>query len=173
METFHDLTLHVISLPNGEAVLHLPLTSRDTEPGADAIQGDPKLEIASAIWLPENPVWSPDGRWVAFMGAQEGPTSDLYTYNLESGEITQLTDGISQGIKANLVSRWKVYRALRCEHVGHRSQATPWTLYGQHLWMARMFITLYRPDSGDEIWLGWADAETLLVHSWSASCEGL
>jgi serine/threonine protein kinase/WD40 repeat protein len=170
-ETFHDLTLHMIALPDGQAVLQLPLTSRQTEPGADAIQGDPKLEIASAISLPENPVWSPDGRWVAFMGAQEGPTSDLYIYSLDSGEITQLTDGISQGIKPT----WSPDGRF----IVHSGVSTLGTGAGYALdavWAAPVdgseVRTLYRPDSGDEIWLGWADAETLLVYSWSASCEG-
>jgi len=169
-DTFHDLTLHVIILPEGENVLQLPLTSSQTEPDDDAIQGDPMLEIASAISLPENPVWSPDGRFLAFLGAHEGPTSDLYKYSLESGEVTQLTDGISQGIKPT----W----SPDGEYIVHSGVSTLGTGAGYDLdavWAALAdgsdVLTLYRPESGDEIWLGWADAETLLVYSWSAVCE--
>jgi hypothetical protein len=170
-DTFHDLTLHVITLPEGQDVLELPLTSRQTEPDADAIQGDPKLEIASAISLPENPAWSLDGRFVAFMGAQEGPSSDLYMYSLESGEVTRLTDGISQGIKPT----WSPDGVF----IVHSGVSTLGTGAGYDLagvWAAPVddpeeMRTLYHPDSGDEIWLGWVDAETLLVYSWSASCE--
>ncbi len=38
-----------------------------------------------------NPAWSPDGRTIAFAGSVGGMT-DLYTYDLESEALTQLTD---------------------------------------------------------------------------------
>jgi hypothetical protein len=47
----------------------------------------------------DNVAWQPgEGKLLAFMGALNGPTSDLYLYDTESGEITQLTDGLSQGV---------------------------------------------------------------------------
>jgi Tol biopolymer transport system component len=38
-----------------------------------------------------NPAWSPDGRWLAFSGSVGGIT-DLYLYDLESDQISQLTN---------------------------------------------------------------------------------
>ena len=37
-----------------------------------------------------DPAWSPDGRTIAFVGMKEG-LSDLYTYDLASNQLTQLT----------------------------------------------------------------------------------
>ena len=37
--------------------------------------------------------WSPDGRYLAFAGQMDGPSSDLYVYVLSTGEIRRLTDG--------------------------------------------------------------------------------
>ena len=50
----------------------------------------------SVIELPDvdeiiNPTWSPDGQVIAFTGMREGLT-DLYTYSLQTKELTQLTD---------------------------------------------------------------------------------
>jgi WD40 repeat protein len=169
-DNFYDLTLHVIELPHGQEVLNLALTSTQTEPDADAIQGDQKLEIASAISLAGNPVWSEDGLWLAFMGAQEGPTSDLYVYSLISGETTRLTDGISQGIKPT----W----SPDSSYIVHSGVSTLGTGAGYALdgvWAAPVdgseVNTLYQPESEDEIWMGWTGLETLLVYSWSAQCE--
>jgi hypothetical protein len=43
--------------------------------------------------------WQPgDGRLLAFIGAINGPTADLYLYDSQTREITQLTDGPSQAV---------------------------------------------------------------------------
>jgi dipeptidyl aminopeptidase/acylaminoacyl peptidase len=42
------------------------------------------------------PAWSPDGRYLAFVGAIEGPTSDLYVYDSAVGTIERLTSGPHQ-----------------------------------------------------------------------------
>jgi len=40
--------------------------------------------------------WSPDSRTLAFAGEMIGPTSDLYVYDRQTREITQLTSGPEQ-----------------------------------------------------------------------------
>ena len=43
--------------------------------------------------------WQPgEGRFLAFIGSMNGPTADLYVYDTQTEEITQLTDGNSQAI---------------------------------------------------------------------------
>lgn len=169
-KTFFEVTLNVITLPDGDLILKLPLTSSQTEPAPDALQGDSKLETVSAFVYTDSLAWSPDGRNLAFMGAQEGPTSDLYVYSLDSGTTTRLTDGPSQGIKPS----W----SPDGEYILHAGVSTLGTGAGygmQGVWAAAAdgsdVITLYRPESGDESWLGWLDPETALVSSWSAGCE--
>ena len=39
--------------------------------------------------------WSPDGSQLAFIGAVNGPTSDLYVYDLAEDQVRQLTDGLA------------------------------------------------------------------------------
>jgi dipeptidyl aminopeptidase/acylaminoacyl peptidase len=49
-------------------------------------------EYDTVAWQP------PDGRRIAYAGAEGGPTSDIYIVDTTTGEIRQLTDGPSQAI---------------------------------------------------------------------------
>lgn len=44
------------------------------------------------------PLWSPDGRYLAFLGAVEGPTSDLYVLDTNTEKITRITSGENQAV---------------------------------------------------------------------------
>src|SRR3990170_5053851 len=43
-------------------------------------------------------VWSKDGRRLAFVGATDGPSSDLYLYSSTTGQIARLTDGPTETV---------------------------------------------------------------------------
>ena len=66
---------------------------------------DPTSERASVAYTIanyDNLAWQPgDGRFLAFMGMMNGPSSDLYLYDTESGDITQLTSGLTQAVFPN------------------------------------------------------------------------
>ncbi len=93
--------LIVVTIPSGEpkTIAHLLSVTQDelindpTSPGA----------IASyAIQESDGVAWQPgSGQLLAFTGAMNGPTSDLYLYDTRSEKITQLTDGPSQAIYTN------------------------------------------------------------------------
>ena len=77
------------------------------------ITGKPALEIVNGsgdvvkqIKFPSlgeifNPTWSPDGKMIAF-SAQVGGVTDLFTYDLDSGKLQQLT----QDLYADLEPAW-------------------------------------------------------------------
>jgi WD40 repeat protein len=96
VRTDRGLDLVLVRIPSGETqtvahLISLPEIIQDaTSPAA----------IASyAIGDYDSVAWQPgDGRYLAFVGAMDGPTADLYLVNTETGEITQLTDGPSQAI---------------------------------------------------------------------------
>jgi hypothetical protein len=91
------LDLYLVSIPGGEMkkVAHLlDLTSEDL---LDATS--PKSIVSYAITGAPNVAWQPgDGRLLAFTGAINGPTSDLYLFDIQTGDVSQLTDGPSQAI---------------------------------------------------------------------------
>jgi tricorn protease len=45
-----------------------------------------------------NPVWSPDSKWVAYVKLLESQFKAVHVYNVESGEIMMLTDGMADAI---------------------------------------------------------------------------
>jgi hypothetical protein len=166
-----DLRLKIVSLAMLSTVLDMPLTGAQTTP-------DAAWEPGSAVWEPIRAIidvsslaWSPDGTQLAFMGAQDGPSSDLYVYSLRSDDVIRLTDGPTQGIRPvwSPDSRWIV-------HVAVDSLGT-----GAGYSVAKVFAaaaddsgvrTLYTPSnfSGDEVVHGWLNDSTVVISTWRPDC---
>ena len=110
--------------------------------------------LPAQIPLPPTPsaitrvAWQPgDGRLLAFIGASNGPTADLYLYDTQTREITQLTDGPSQavlpvwspdgqyilhlGAKLGAALRWSDYwrQPVRWSLGGARPRTVKWSAY--------------------------------------------
>lgn len=167
-DTIHGLTLNLLSLPSGENRIITPLTSAESEPAPEAIQLDESIEAVRAVVYDKSFDWSPDGKHLAFMGVMEGPTSDLYVYSLEDGEIVRHTDGPTQGIRP-------IYGPLGryILHAGVGSLGSGAGMNMKGFWVGRAdgseFRSLFDPsESGDEIVVGWVDPQTFLVFSWTA-----
>ncbi len=166
-----NLTLKYFTLTTGTVETITPLTSEHTEPDPDAVQGDPAFEVALSMAYLHNLAWSPDGEFLAFMGAMNGPSSDLYVYAMDTGEITQLTDGPSQGIRP----MWSPDGAY-IVHAGVSSFGTGAGYSVQGVWAAESdgsnVLDLYPipDDSGDEVFLGWVSPSHFLVYTWNVVC---
>ena len=166
-----NLTLKLLSLHTGNIETITPLTSAETEPGPSDGPGDPAFDVARAISELHNLAWSPDGSQLAFMGAMQGSSSDLYLFSLATGEIVQLTDGPSQGIRP----MWSPDGAY-IVHAGVGSLGTGAGYSMQGVWAAKSdnsdVITIYPipEDSGDEKFLGWVSPSQFLVYTWNAVC---
>jgi len=99
----HDqgLDLVIVRIPGGESKTVTRLISFTHDEGVwDATS--PVAFATYAIWDYNSLAWqSGDGRLLAFVGAINGSTADLYLYDSQTREITQLTDGPSQAILPN------------------------------------------------------------------------
>ncbi len=94
------LDLVMVKIPGGEMETIAHLLSITREEASDLTS--PKGIVYLAVTTYENYAWQPgDGRLLAFVGAVNGPTSDLYLYDTQTKETTQLTDGPSQAIFPN------------------------------------------------------------------------
>ncbi len=64
----------------------------------DVASGQAKMIGGDEWMVPErslNPVWSPDSRWVAYAKRLPSLYRAIFVYNVESGNTTQLTDGLA------------------------------------------------------------------------------
>ena len=64
----------------------------------DVASGQAKVIGGDEWMVPErslNPVWSPDSRWVAYARRLPSLYRAIFVYNVESGNTTQLTDGLA------------------------------------------------------------------------------
>lgn len=75
-----NVQLTILHLPDGSTVDEIPLMS----PGNEE-------ELLAVVAF--DPVWSPSGRYLAFVGAIDGPSADIYLYDRQNGSIRWLTDG--------------------------------------------------------------------------------
>lgn len=105
-----DLTLHLLSIEEGTALTVTPLLPPNFPANLDInaqriaerlpeVARDPQLRegiwwgFAEALTLH---AWSPDGKQLAFAGAMDGPSSDLYLYHVDNRTLRRLTDGPEQ-----------------------------------------------------------------------------
>jgi len=166
---YYGLTLNIVSLPSGDVLESIPLTSVQTEPTSEDISDrSPRAEAIETIFYNESLAWSPDGLKLAFAGVIDGPSSDVYVYSLEDGSITRLTDGPSQVAHLS----WSP-DGQYIFHVGVDSFGTGAGYGLAGVWVVRAdgggVRSLYDPgDSGDEVPIGWFDDETVILHSWDA-----
>ena len=96
-QTEEGFDLVEVRIPGGETktIAHLYSITDDE------LIANPTSErafTAYAIRDYDNVAWQPGGRYLAFVGAMDGPTSDLYLYDTENGEIKRLTDGEVQAV---------------------------------------------------------------------------
>ena len=95
-ETGLDLT--EVKIPSGE----VNIVSRLLDITFDEVAGNPTSAKAIAYYAIkdyDSLAWQPEsGQLLAFTGAMDGPSADLYLYDFSNVEITRLTDGPSQAI---------------------------------------------------------------------------
>ncbi|MEA3325801.1 MAG: hypothetical protein U9R53_00565 [Chloroflexota bacterium] len=156
-----DATLKISLLPWPTLITETPLLSFSSDPDMDAMR---------AIVEQKSLAFSPDGRILAFMGAIDGPTSDLYIYDLDSYEITRMTDGLSQAYQPVWSPDGKYI-----VHTGVDTFGTGAGFSMTGIWASVVettdAISLYDPSgSGSERIIGWVDDQTFIVYSWDPMC---
>lgn len=157
--------LELLTLPDS----HVRQVTRLVPEGFSVPQEDaPSRDVYNAVSLYNSLVWSPDMSQLAFAGAMDGPSADLYVNDLAEDQIRRLTSGPTQtlGISWSPDGEWIV-------HGG--ATFFPWEMAGPRYGMADVWAArpdgsevrrLYdASDSLDEQVLGWVDDDTFVVNS--------
>ncbi len=112
-----ELTLSLLTLPGGQKEV-ITLTSPETtytdqDPNDEDSNYDTVTAIFHAITLEDSLQWSPDGQWLAFVGAMDGISTDVYSYELATGRVRRLSSESDNAFQLlwSPDSRWILYTA--------------------------------------------------------------
>jgi len=155
--TYNNQALHVVDMSNNLNHIMIDLLSDD----------DVDIMAKRAIIDFPTFAWSHSGDLLAFFGAIDGPSSDLYVYSATDGSTTRLTSGPSQGYQPS----WSPDDQYIL-HTGADNFGTGAGYSMSGVWAAAAddsgVITLPMPgDSADEVIVGWRDNDTFLSYTWS------
>ena len=122
----YDLPLNLLHIPDGTTEMITNLLSPDypanfqknaqtikklPEFSEESVDGLAVMLYTSFISGIESAAWSPDSRFLAFAGEEDGPSSDLYVYDAVTKSILRLSDGSENiaWIKWSPDGKWIVY----------------------------------------------------------------
>lgn len=175
-DTYAALALETLHVPAGVRQTISPLLpqGRTFATDIDQLFEDPLFEALRAVFDHSRPVWSPDGRRLAFVSAHDGVSADLYVADLEAAgasTVRRLTDGASQAYRLSWSPDGQVIVHVAADAFG---TGAGYAVTG--VWAARAdgagVTPLYTPTrSGDEVILGWWSPTTFIVHSFTVTCS--
>lgn len=152
----------IFHLPDLEIVQKIDLISYPGLQDSTEYDGgsDGEKIVGSRYAVREAPRWSPDGQYLAFTGAIEGSSSDVYIYDTLSDQIKRLTSGPNQAVRLQWSpdSQWVVHREVDGFGAGCYEIAT-WASAVDGSGNQR----LYQPECIDVVW-GWLSSTTFISH---------
>jgi hypothetical protein len=165
-DPYHHLALNLLSLPDGSLQKITDLTTAQTEPAPDAGPGTDALEAMRAISERPSYSWSPDGTKLAFIGAMDGPSADVYLYDLNTRSISRVSTDPAHDFSPSWSPDGNHLLFFSADGFG-----TGAGLAMNGVWSAdgngSNVTLLYQPTSSGEEMLGWRDNETAVLQSWN------
>jgi len=168
-QQFNGLTLTLLTLPGGEVRTITPLQKEGVDYLAFDI-GQPEFESARAIVEHKALAWSPDGKVLAFIGAQDGPSADLYTYFVEEDRLARISEEPSQvyGLSWSADNNHLVFGSVETFGAGAGyALAGMWLGHADGSGVQPMLFTQL---GADETVLGWRSADVFVAIGWDAEC---
>ena len=166
---FHDMSLNLLSLPDGHVTRIADLTSAQSEAYAGSAPGEPGFEALRAVGEQLSYAWSPDGTRLAFSGVMDGPSAEIYLYDAVSGKVR----GVSQDDAQDFSPSWSP-DGNHLLYLGADGFGTGAGMVMAGVWSTdsegRNVTLLYQSNSSGEEVVGWLDNTTAVLDSWSPAC---
>jgi hypothetical protein len=177
LEENYNFELLIFKLPSLEPIRRIPLLSDAAQRSIE--EYTPEFDyfneyapvLDSMMWE-DVIMWSHNGRYLAFSGALDGPTTDVYVYDIQDDSIRRLTDGPEQAV---LVS-W----SPDDQWILHQSASHIWTdtlPETDSFWVAAVDGSaankLYAPPSDTykyDFFRGWISNDEYMVDSTCFEC---
>lgn len=155
-----DTTLTVFELPAGTARRSFNLIDND------ALSADQRRLYAAILNQKDPPAqaWSPDGRYLAFIGAMDGISTDLYVYDAAQDSLARLTEGGAEAYFPVWSPDGATLLLQEVETFSLTGTAIVRRVYAVDAQTAD-FTILYNPNSQAEQIYGWLDDLTFVVAS--------
>lgn len=170
-ETLQGSALFLMNFPGGESTFLVPLTNDFTEPAEDGNPYQPNHESIRAVVEHPNLAWSPDGRMLAFIGAQDGESADLYVYSTVDDRVRRLTDTEAHEFAPSWSPDGQYIVTFAAESFG---TGEGYDLAGG--WAVRVsdgereFLYGLPRDTREEKIIGWVNSRTFIVASVDEIC---
>ena len=167
-----ELALYQIDLPSAEIIRISPLLSLSLQRMIVNETGSRPYETLIAVTRSDGLAWSPNGRYLAFNGALDIQSSDLYIYDTLNDHVVRLNGLYTQ----NGAPFWTpLGNFLISQEFGEFEQeARSW----QSLYVTSIQVpgfndqnTLYFPDSEsqNEVFIGWLNSQTFISYTQTPS----
>lgn len=161
-----SFSLALIHLPEGKLEQVTPLTSSEVADTIQQASPEQPSQTAQALSQPHTLAWSPDGRYLAFIAAIDGPSTDVYLLDTQNQKIQRLTRGSNQAATPlwSPDSLWVITQEVeRFDADGRWKVTAVWAAATDHHETRR----LYTPPSNStgEVFLGWSTSETLVSYT--------
>ena len=170
--SFKHLTLNLVSPANRKANdkgKQIPLTSPQTEAYTNSGPGDPGFEALRAIGEMQSYAWSPDGSRIAFVGAMDGPSADMYIYDLAADQITRVSTDPDQDFWPSWSPDGKHLLYLEAKGFGTGAGMVMAGVWDFPIDAAEP-VLLYRPTGSGDMIAGWLNDTTVLLASSIITC---
>jgi hypothetical protein len=171
------LDLVIVQVPGGamETITHLISMTREEEVTNPTSQ---KAFATYAIRDYQNVAWQPgEGRLLAFTGAISGPSADLYLYDTQTQEITQLTSGPSQAILPDWSPDGQFILNFGVSWVPPFGGAIIGFNQLDGVWAVRVsdgkVITLPKPKGNLPDFVGWQDGSHYITYDTDNECNSI
>jgi WD40 repeat protein len=165
-----DPTLVLLNLQTNSRVFEKPLTSPNSQIKPDMDASDPGQSVLRAMQTSDSMAWSPDSTHLAFVGAMENTSTDLYFINAADLTISRLSDEDSNAAYIHWSPDGRFIEFVTVNNFGTgagMNMDAIW-VYDRSQGYAKL---LEQSTSAGEEFVSWINNESFYIHSWSAICS--